>query len=144
MSWFDLFTEKKTEDDFEIEHLLLGTLVYESEGWWKGSKVINGNEIEYFVDGSEFGINSVLADDCAEVLSEFSRYYQNALDILNKTVEEIGINQHVVFIPIDLALFWRKEDQKGFSMHFKDSNRGDLLWRVDFENLQAKYAGCDT
>lgn len=149
MSWYEfLFGSKTTNLPSKKIHPKLGEIQYEDEGWWIGTVKINENlTIEFFVDGNEEKINSDLAYDCYEVLSNISEYLERAKILLNPLLMDYQILESIDFSRCDLGLFWRKGSDKGFTMSFfhkDDKNGNGVIWTVEFFNSEAKYAGCET
>ena len=52
----------------EIIHSELGKLVFEDEGWWKGSREINGQVVHFFINDDGEGLEKNLDLICIEAL----------------------------------------------------------------------------
>jgi hypothetical protein len=81
MSWFQNLFGRPSVGGKRINQAELGSLIWDGEGQWAGNQEINGGPIEFFVDGTEDGINGDVAGYAAEILRNFSTYAQQAADL---------------------------------------------------------------
>ncbi len=145
MNWFSfLWSEERQNEETIMNHPKLGQIKYEDEGWWKGEKIIEENNIEFFVDGTEREIDETLADYCFDVLSKFEIYFENALTLIESELSIPKIEVKSRFTPNSISSFWKNQDKTMFYMWFDDKSNEYAHWRVQFDNNAAKYLNCDT
>lgn len=148
MSWFEFLFGGKNKNLPKKIHPKLGEIQYKDEGWWKGKGKINDNlTVMFFVEGTEEKIDADLAEDCNEVLLNISEYLEKAKNILEPLLIEYQILESINFGICHVSLFWRKGLDKGFTMSFfhkDDKKENGVIWTVEFVNMEAKYAGCET
>lgn len=144
MGLFDfLFTNEPSKERPKLIHSSLGELEYQDEGWWDGKREVDGQIIEYSVEGTETEVYEDLAVHCNEILSNFSFYFDKSL---KKIVSELSITETEArrrFSPDSLSGFWRRGDNTMFYFCFKDIENEYAIWRVQFDNGVPEYLGCD-
>ena len=127
-----------------MEHPELGMLNWDGESYWSGSRTIDGNRIEFFVDGTEESIFSEPAEYCAVILNRFAIYLESALDEIASTEAISIIDARQRFRPTQVFSISKEKNGTFFYLELADKEDEFALWRIQFENDVATYVGCDT
>jgi hypothetical protein len=128
----------------ESEHSKFGRLIYDDESYWKGQTIIDEWTIEFYIDGSEYEVDKILADYCFAVLLNFKFHLEQATKLIGSELS-IPVNDvKLRFAPNSLWGFWKENGNTMFYMSFEDNQNEFANWRVQFDNNRAKYLGCDT
>ena len=117
----------------EIMHPELGQLVFEDEGWWKGSREIGNEVVHFFVNDDGNGLEEGLDLICIEALERFSEYDSMARSKIIDYVESWGAEPPTLFGP-ELCWFYQATDKRGFTLRLGEVGDSGRLWRVRFEN----------
>lgn len=127
-----------------MEHPTLGLLKWDGESYWSGSRTIDGNIIEFFVDGTEESVFQDPAEYCSVILDNFATYLDQALNAIASSESISIIEARQRFRPTEVFSVSKEENAALFYLGFADKGDEFALWRVQFDNDVATYVGCDT
>lgn len=144
MTWFSYLFGQSPAAGRTINHPDLGVLVSDGEGQWMGRREIEGNQIEFAVDENDENVVNEDADYCVHIFSQFSVYVEEGLNLIASDLSITATDARNRFKPSSLFSIQKKGGQTFFYMGFTDTNNKFALWRVQFENEIATYAGFDS
>lgn len=126
----------------EIMHPVLGKLVFEDEGWWKGSLEIDGQPVHFFIDDDGNGLEEGLDLICIEALRRFEEYDRAARSGIIEYVKSWQAKPPTLVDP-EIFSFSSKDGSTSFILGFSEVGDSGRLWRVQFENSLVSNVGFD-